>query len=67
MESSKPAVATADVPDARGPSPGSSSGDTAPDVPEQRAAAPVRVDHVRKHATGCYWDFREARWQCAAG
>ena len=47
---------------------------TAPDpvttvVPEQRDAVIEKptpaIDHVRRHASSCYWDFREARWQCA--
>jgi hypothetical protein len=43
------------------------SSPAAPEVPEQCVPAPVPVDHVRKHATGCYWDFRECRWRCAGG
>ncbi len=38
-------------------------------LPEQREAAATQVadlevDHVRRHAQSCYWDFRVARWEC---
>jgi hypothetical protein len=25
----------------------------------------ARLDHVTSHSIKCYWDFREARWECS--
>ena len=32
---------------------------------EAAVVEPLRVDHVRSHSKGCYWDFVECRWQCS--
>ena len=31
----------------------------------QEGAALARLDHVTSHSIKCYWDFREARWECS--